>query len=723
MKKIFLALSLLLMTLGATAQQDLTLYNMNSIGQSVRVNPSLMPFNKDYVGLPGISSVYFLFTHGGFMYHDFYKRRSDDSVKIDVDNAISKLSRRNLMQMDLQIDLLSFGFTVKKNYFTANITEHATFGFAYAKELFQLLTEGNGPFVGKQLNFSKTGFDASHYREYAIGYARTIDEKWTAGIRLKYLYGMENFSSSNNNLGFSTASDDYHLTVPTEIVINSSTMANSDAGYDQLDSGSTSQNATSIRNYLFKRKNRGFGVDLGANYKFNEKWTFSGSLTDLGWITWKSDVKNYRTKAGQYEFGGVDLKHFINDSTADMQGILDSLGNSFKAQETADSYKTYLHAHAYLGANYHLDEKSFAGALVHAQFFKKTIQPTVTLSYNRQVGRHLAFGVTYSYINHHFDNIGAGISMNAGPLQLYAASDNLLGTFMPLDYSTAHIHVGLNLVFGRPQRDRDKDKVPDKQDACPTIPGLVELHGCPDRDGDGVADKDDRCPDVPGLKKFNGCPDWDNDGIVDSLDKCPDIPGLAIFEGCPDTDGDSIPDPSDSCITVKGLAQFHGCPDSDNDGIEDAKDSCIFVAGPASNNGCPIVVKAEVKPAEPVKAQLTREEQEVINKVFRNLEFETAKAVIRPGSYGALDELTALLKKKPSFRLLIEGHTDNVGAASYNLKLSQSRADAVKKYLTDKQIDGTRIISKGYGMTKPVASNKTAEGRQRNRRVEFTILE
>ena len=113
----------------------------------------------------------------------------------------------------------------------------------------------------------------------------------------------------------------------------------------------------------------------------------------------------------------------------------------------------------------------------------------------------------------------------------------------------------------------------------------------------------------------------------------------------------------------------------------------------------------------------------MINKVFRNLEFETGKAVIRSTSFSSLDELSALLKKKTTFRLLIEGHTDNVGSDASNLKLSQRRAEAVKKYLTDKGIDATRIVSKGYGEMEPVADNKTAEGRQRNRRVEFTILE
>lgn len=722
--KIYFTIVLLLLSFNHLfAQQDLTMYNMPAIGQSIRVNPSLMPVNKYYVGIPFISSNYLLFSHNAFVYHDFYKIRSDDSVQIDVSNALSKLKKSNYLKTDFQIDYLSLGITLNKFYITGNITEHVAFRFAYAKELLQLINEGNGPFIGQKLDFSKTGFDATHYREYALGLAHEINDRWTVGGRLKYLYGMENFSSTTGELGLITAEEDYHLQLPTDVVINTSGPVNSEDGYDQFSDNDGNTASRNVKDYLFHQKNRGFAVDLGGTYKPNDTWSFSASVLDLGSIKWKSDVRNYRSRAGQYDFNGVDLKSFLNDTSANIQGALDSLGKVFKAEETHDSYKTNLPTQVNLSSNYTIDDNSFAGALVHAEFFKKTIQPAVTLSYNRMVGRHLSVAASYSYINHTFDNIGLGMAVNAGPVQLYIVSDNVLGAIAPLDHHNSHVHFGINLIFGKPLRDRDKDKVPDIKDDCPDVPGLIDLKGCPDRDHDGIPDYLDRCPDTPGLRQFNGCPDSDNDGVVDSLDNCPTTPGLIEFLGCPDTDGDSIPDPEDSCVTVKGLRMFDGCPDTDGDGVRDSQDSCVLVPGPASNNGCPIIKKEVIVPKEPVKAQLTVQEQEVINKVFRNLEFETGKAVIRSTSFSSLDELSALLKKKTTFRLLIEGHTDNVGSDASNLKLSQRRAEAVKKYLTDKGIDATRIVSKGYGEMEPVADNKTAEGRQRNRRVEFTILE
>ena len=121
--------------------------------------------------------------------------------------------------------------------------------------------------------------------------------------------------------------------------------------------------------------------------------------------------------------------------------------------------------------------------------------------------------------------------------------------------------------------------------------------------------------------------------------------------------------------------------------------------------------------------QLTQEEQEIINTVFSNLQFETGKSIIKSSSFESLDKLVELLKKKSNFKLQIDGHTDNVGKPASNLTLSKNRANAAKKYLTDRGIDATRITTNGYGHKKPVASNATVDGRAKNRRVEFTIVQ
>jgi outer membrane protein OmpA-like peptidoglycan-associated protein len=284
--------------------------------------------------------------------------------------------------------------------------------------------------------------------------------------------------------------------------------------------------------------------------------------------------------------------------------------------------------------------------------------------------------------------------------------------------------------------DTDGDGIKDSEDDCPNDPGLAVFKGCPDRDGDSIPDKNDACPDVAGLKEFNGCPDRDGDKIIDSKDDCPEIPGLAAFNGCPDTDGDGLKDSDDLCPEVAGPIANQGCPDTDGDGLYDNVDKCPTHYGSQENQGCPwpdtdgdgLFDKDDDCPTIPGVVEnrgcpkIEKEEQEIINTAFENLEFESGKSIIKASSFKSLDDLAALLVKKADWKLLISGHTDNKGDAKKNMKLSKDRAEAVKKYLASKGVDVSKLTAEWFGQTKPIADNATPEGRQKNRRVEMKIV-
>lgn len=157
--------------------------------------------------------------------------------------------------------------------------------------------------------------------------------------------------------------------------------------------------------------------------------------------------------------------------------------------------------------------------------------------------------------------------------------------------------------------------------------------------------------------------------------------------------------------------------DADGDGVSDYFDKCPGTpAGTkVDGSGCPL-------PAPKVEetVQITEEDKRIVREAIQNLEFDFAKASIRPSSYPSLDKVADILVKK-HFSLKLGGHTDNVGSAARNLMLSKDRAESVKAYLVSKGANPSRIEAVGYGMTQPIASNKTAAGRQQNRRVEFTL--
>jgi outer membrane protein OmpA-like peptidoglycan-associated protein len=247
-----------------------------------------------------------------------------------------------------------------------------------------------------------------------------------------------------------------------------------------------------------------------------------------------------------------------------------------------------------------------------------------------------------------------------------------------------------------------------------------------DRDGDGILDPDDQCPtepeDVDTFEDQNGCPDPDNDqdGVLDVNDGAPmdpeDRDDFEDTDGVPDPDNDrdTILDTSDQCPNEPedrdGFEDTNGCPDPDNDRdtVLDPQDQCPLAPGRPEDNGCPRAIRLDTETGTIVILQL--------------VEFATNRDVILDRSFPILEEVRAVLAANPQLeRVRIEGHTDDRGRDSANLDLSRRRAASVMRWLTEHGIEGARVEAWGCGELHPAETNQTAEGRQRNRRVEFHI--
>jgi outer membrane protein OmpA-like peptidoglycan-associated protein len=315
---------------------------------------------------------------------------------------------------------------------------------------------------------------------------------------------------------------------------------------------------------------------------------------------------------------------------------------------------------------------------------------------------------------------------------------------------------------------------PKEKSLCPTPPrgATLDAKGCPiDSDGDGVPDGIDQCPNTPLGAKVDakGCPiDSDGDGVPDGIDQCPDTPKGAVVDakGCPiDSDGDGVPDGIDQCPnTPKGaVVDAKGCPiDSDGDGVPDGIDQCPNTPPGTKVDavGCPLPIEA-VKPLPPPPAPVAAPvaapaappkcpppppgSQVDANGclvlftpeaarpaapgapprptlILTGVTFETARSALTRDSYVVLDAVAASLLANPEIRIEIAGYTDSTGIKFGNLRLSQSRAAAVRFYLARKGVPPTRMVSKGYGASGYVAPNSTAAGRAQNRRVELHKL-
>lgn len=760
-KKYFFLLLLFLAKIASLqAQQNFTLHSMNSIVQSLYVNPSNFPLNNINIGLPGISSTYFGVTNTAFRYHDLIYKRPDDSLTFDMNKAISKMSDNNYLMLSAQTDLLTVGFRVKKNYFNITATEKFIGIANYSKGLVDFLWNGNGPQIGKTIDIG-IGLQYTHYREYGINYVRQITSKLTAGAKLKYLYGMENTQTVRANASLYTEPTDFTLKTQTDILINQS------GGFKQLTS-----DTFNLKQYAFGLNNKGFGLDLGATYKISDKISVNASLIDFGGINWKSDVRNYTTNNPNsvYTFKGIYINELINDTTSLNEAFnktLDSAYASFKIDTTKNSYRTRLNRQVYIGGTYNLNEQFQTNLLLHGFFIDGKMRPGVSASIGGKFGKLIHMNLSYSIFNKSYTNVGWGISFNTrAGTQFYLVSDNVIGAIFPQNAKSLNIRIGMNLRFGKDPflDDEDQDGVPDGEDKCPKLKGSTLLKGCPDRDNDGVADVEDQCPDDYGLPRFKGCPDKDGDGVIDKFDKCPDVPGTQRFQGCPDRDDDGVRDDQDECPDEKGLMELKGCPDADGDGVTDKKDKCPNDFGSKENDGCPkdsdndgvfdtedlcpneagnkankgcpdkdsdgdgIIDREDECPQTKGSAAnkgcpvILPEENVIITDASSNLKFENGKDELLSTSYVHLDNLVQMMKSNVTIGLDFAVHTDNSTSESFAMTLTKDRATVLQEYFTRKNIDVNRLKIIPYGSTKPVGDNNSDDGRNKNNRVDIEIF-
>lgn len=782
------------------AQTDLTLYNMTWTPQAMYQNPALTPPTRINIGLPLISSIYGQASNTGFAWKDLFELdATGDSLSITPENMLGKLANRNYLTTNVSVDYLSFGIKTGKAYIGFNATERAMFRMTYPEDLLSLAWYGNGDeqFLGQRASWDGLGVDAQSWREFGVSYTRDMDDdgKLKIGGRLKYLNGTWAARTSNTTIGLTTDETFYSLTADANGTLNLSGFNNQIAGLDTADGANNSPT-----NYIFG-KNHGVGIDLGMDWEvIDSTLRISASIVDLGFIRWKNDPINITADEASFTFNGIDVNDFpdsletINAEYFDSLGnaILDSVVNTFTPDSTYDAFNAPTIPRFYIGGNYLINENMDAGLLFSGEVYKGRFRPSLTASYNLKVGRVLQLSGSWSYTQRSWLNPGLGFSVNAGPVQLYAVTDNLLAAFAPQSVRQAHVHAGINLTIGRDAKDRDEDGIPDKEDECPDTPGLaefdgcpdsdgdkipdlrdkcpevpglaafegcpdtdgdgiqdseddcvdeagkVEFNGCPDRDNDGIMDKEDACPDEPGPVETNGCPDRDRDGVIDSEDLCPDKPGEAEHKGCPDTDGDGLYDNEDRCVEEFGPTDNFGCPygDLDGDGVFDKEDRCVDTPGPKENEGCPygdldgdgVTDNVDECPNTPGPAEnngcpeLNEEEEEILNTAFENLEFESAKSVIRKTSYESLDSLASLLVRKPDWKLKIAGHTDSDGSSANNMKLSKNRSNAVKDYLNSRGVNEDRFIVEWFGEDKPLVPNTSSANKQKNRRVEMEVV-
>ena len=456
MKRLTQLLLGLFLVSGALAQDNLTLYNMETLPQRFQVNPALDPDCKWFIGTPAISSFNFGLTTNGLSLgrlNDALIPNAEDSFTLEVDRLDNIFSQTTYINTNITQDWIAFGFRLKNSMVYFNITEKVKSRLALPRDFFSLVFEGNGgENLGRTFDLN-WGYDLLHTREFAVGFQKSFfDQTIKVGGRLKYIYGLNSIHTARNDIRLTTDPDDFTMTMEADIKLD---MASSYLSY----SDGPFQDSSKL---FGGARNRGLGVDLGASIDITEMFTVHGSIVDLGYINWTENVRSIQSKnpGASFAYRGIDIGRIFADSIAFDEGLdrlADSLTETFDLDTVSgESFTTSLIGEFYLGGNLNITDKHNAGALLYGSFYNRQFYPALTLSWNSRVGRVLGVSASYTMMRGNFANAGLGISINGGPEQFYIVSDNLIGGLTG-NIKNLNVRFGWNHTFGRKQWEEEND--------------------------------------------------------------------------------------------------------------------------------------------------------------------------------------------------------------------------------------------------------------------------
>ena len=427
------------------AQRNLTLMDLKT-PYTYRVNPSVSPEIKMFIGLPMLGQQNVQITNRISSVNNLFVKNAQDSLVLNTTESFyNGMGKRTYIGVDVTNQILAFGFKVKNSYFNFDISNRLVSEVGFGSDLFKFVSQGNGgSLLGQRAGFDGLGASLMSYIEYGLGYSREINPNVSIGGRFKLLSGLANLSGTNTSLGITTDSVNYNLTFDGQADIKSAnTLIYTDSAYmNNLDYMRLAKMAYNFSNF-------GMSFDLGATVKLSEKITANVSVIDLGFINWKTGVSNYSVDKFTYSFKGIDLNSLLSDSSDVAKEIVDSLTSIFNVGNSTKSYSTGLPTKIYLGGSYQWNNYISSGITFYNEFYNSSYRPGLVLSSTFSLRHWLGATLNYGIYSRSSANVGFGLRIRG----FYVLTDNLVALLNYQAVKAASVCFGFNFVIGKPKSE------------------------------------------------------------------------------------------------------------------------------------------------------------------------------------------------------------------------------------------------------------------------------
>ena len=436
-----IALILFVAHIKVPAQQNNTLFFMHSLPEANYLNPAVQKDCGIFIGLPFISSLHVNIANSGFAFGKYLVLYTDGTYGRRGNLHMNSFPAKDYFLTEIHSVLLAVGIRRNDFYYNFTITEKDNGMILYTPDLVSFTLRGSNEFEGQAISLKGTRVAFNHYREYAFGVSKKYSDRLTIGVKAKILFGKYNFTTGNSSFGLFVEPGTQDILFEVNGGYNSSfpyALQPEGPGVYRF----RRTNNDPLLKQLLNRRNPGLAFDFGFIYKYNERWTLSGSLLDLGMIWYRSNVSNY-TLDGQYLYNGP-----FGDGQVDntyLWDVFDQLNQNMTETLTSRSYLYFLDPRLYLGAARQLNKRYDLNFLLYNRLLPGKLQTGATVSLLTRQDKALRTSVSWSYMNNSFVNLGFGVSYGKSPVQLYVVTDNILGFILPLSVKNVNLRFGINL--------------------------------------------------------------------------------------------------------------------------------------------------------------------------------------------------------------------------------------------------------------------------------------